>query len=635
MAEQDFIKAGFTVVGSEANENQLLRFLKENYPSIIKDNEINLQELKAIAGLPVDEKVNGYGLNFVGRNFARAKYAQKTDKELRLNTTLSKDIETTQNLVLKGDNLDCLKILKNHYSGKIKCIYIDPPYNTDSDEFVYPDKFDKEELEVLGLANLSEDDFARMEFSFKTKKSHNGWLAFMYPRLLLARDLLKNDGVIFISIDDNEQANLKLLCDDVFGEENFVANITVIVKTEGRRYGAFAKTHETILAYAKSVNLFEETANEIDVEGKEFSFKDELGGFNLQDLRNQNVRAFNSLNRPNLRYPFYVDMSKADENGFYKVSVDKQDNYEEVNAIEINGLKSVWRWGKEKSKQYEKTGLIARKGTDGIIRIFQKYRKLTESPKTVWFDKKFISNKGTKEVQELIGMGIFDYPKPVGLIETCLEIATKENDIILDFFAGSGTTGHAVMQLNAEDEGKRKFILCQIDEPIKEDKPAYKFCAENNLPPVISSITIERLKRAGEKIKKEIEAENSKKGLFEEDKKQVPDIGFKVFDTAEAPKLEVDEKGQISIRFNDCDALSRIYNMIFTIGLDEPTQVPEEVVKDCIYKIGSNYYITNSEKITSGDLANAIKNGKVFIDGWTASLNGTLQNYKEDVKIVF
>jgi adenine-specific DNA-methyltransferase len=155
------------------------------------------------------------------------------------------------------------------------------------------------------------------------------------------------------------------------------------------------------------------------------------------------------------------------------------------------------------------------------------------------------------------------------------------------------------------------------------------------LPPVISSITVERLKRAGEKIKKEIEAENSKKGMFDENKKQVPDIGFKVFDTVEAPKLEVDEKGQVSIRFNDCDALSRIYNMIFTVGLDEPTQVPEEVVKDCIYKIGNNYYITNSDKLSDDDFANAIKNGKVFIDGWTASLNGTLMSYKEDVKIVF
>jgi adenine-specific DNA-methyltransferase len=191
------------------------------------------------------------------------------------------------------------------------------------------------------------------------------------------------------------------------------------------------------------------------------------------------------------------------------------------------------------------------------------------------------------------------------------------------------------MQLNAEDGGTRKFILRQIDEPIKEDKPAYKFCINNNLPPVISSITIERLKRAGEKITKEIEEANSTNGMLEEDKKQFPDIGFKVFDSIEAPKLKVNDKGQISITTNDSDALSRIYNMIFTVGLDEPKQVPEIVVENCIYKIGNNYYITNSDKINSADYTNAITNGKVFIDGWTASLNGTMQNYKEDVKIVF
>ena len=177
--------------------------------------------------------------------------------------------------------------------------------------------------------------------------------------------------------------------------------------------------------------------------------------------------------------------------------------------------------------------------------------------------------------------------------------------------------------------------MCQIDEPIKEDKPAHKFCIDNNLPPVISSITIERLKRAGQKIANDIETENSKTGLFDKDKKQVPDIGFKVFDSVEAPKLKVDDSGQISFPEIHTDAISRIYNMIFTVGLDEPTQVPEEILKDCIYKIGNHYYITNSEKITSDVYSDAIKNGKVFIDGWTASLNGTLQNYKEDVKIVF
>ena len=635
MIEQDFINAGYTVVGSENNENKLLSFLKENYPNVIRDTEINIEELKAVLNLPIDEKVNGYGLNFVGRNFARAKYAQKTEKELKLNTKFSKDIDTTENLVLKGDNLDSLKILKTHYSGKIKCIYIDPPYNTANDEFVYPDKFDKEEAEVLGLANLSESDFARMDFSFKTQKSHNGWLAFMYPRLLLARDLLSKDGVIFISIDDNEQANLKLLCDDVFGEENFEANVIPIVNPGGRDYKQVAITNEYILAYSKSeLSEFNELPKEAD-----FQFKDSKGGYNLRELRNRNPK-FHSSNRPNLFYPFYVNPESSAK--YCSVSLTKDDKHTiEVKPYNSVGKESVWRWGIEKSEKnnavnnLDLTQLVAKQKADGNWNIYEKNRRDTTKAKSVWDETEMRTENGTRSFRELFDESYFEHPKSVDLVKRCIYMGCSEGEIVLDFFAGSGTTGQAVMQLNAEDGGNRKFILCQIDEPIKEDKPAYRFCIENNLPPVISSITIERLKRAGEKLKLGIEAENSKSGIFEEDKKQVPDIGFKVFDSVEAPKLIVDYNGQISITENHADPLSRIYNMIFTVGLDEPTQVPEEVVKDCIYKIDNHYYITNSDKITTDDFSNAIKSGKVFIDGWTASLNGTLQNYKEDVKILF
>jgi adenine-specific DNA-methyltransferase len=279
------------------------------------------------------------------------------------------------------------------------------------------------------------------------------------------------------------------------------------------------------------------------------------------------------------------------------------------------------------------------KDGNGVPRI-KTYLEAKErglTPETILFAEDVGTTETAKnKIKELFdSIAVFETPKSVDLIKQIIQMSGKEG-IILDFFAGSGSTGEAIMQLNAEDGGNRKFILSQIDEPIKKDKPAFQFCIENNLPPVISSITIERLKRAGQKIATDIEAENNKAGgLFDEDKKQVPDIGFKVFDSVEAPKLQVDEKGQISITENETDALSRIYNMIFTVGLDEPTQVPEEIVKDCIYKIGNHYYITNSDKITSADYSHAIKNGKVFIDGWTASLNGTLQNYKEDVKIVF
>jgi len=627
MAEQDFIKAGFTVVGTEANENKLLSFLKENYPNVIRGTEINIEELKAVLGLPIDEKVNGYGLNFVGRNFARAKYAQKTEKELRLNSMLSKSIDTTENLVLKGDNLDSLKILKNHYSGQIKCIYIDPPYNTEKDEFVYPDRFDKEETEVLGLTNLSESDFARMDFSFKTKRSHNGWLAFIYPRLLLARDLLSKAGVIFISINDIEQSNLKLLCDDVFGEENLIANLIWANKEGGGSSDSnyFRIKHEYILCYSKRKEDVEIVGADISNEDRykeEDEHKEIRGPYYLQKLGMGSIQYSESLDYP---------ITTPDNTVVYP----KDNN---------SGKKACWRWSENKLKWgIENDFVVIKKDSKGIWTVYTKQylncdnegNLIDRTQRPFGVIDTFSSTQASKLLDNLGLANLFTYSKPYELISYLIERVVKPNDenIILDFFAGSGTTGQAVMELN-KDGGNRKFILCQIDEPIKEDKPAYKFCIDNNLPPVISSITIERLKRVGEIIAKDVEAENSKSGMFEEHKKQLPDIGFKAFDSVEAPKLDVQD-GQIVFPEIIDDAISRIYNMIFTVGLDEPSQVPEEIVKDSIYKIGNHYYITNSEKITSDDYSNAIKNGKVFIDGWTASLNGTLQNYKEDVMIVF
>ena len=528
--------------------------------------------------------------------------------------TVQKEETKSGNKIIHGDNLEALKALLPEYEGKIKCIYIDPPYNTTSDEFVYPDKFDKEEAEVLGLANLSESDFARMDFSFKTKKSHNGWLAFMYPRLLLARDLLSKEGVIFISIDDNEQANLKLLCDEVFGEENFLADVIwqrTYAPISMKKY--FSESHEFLLTYAKNIQSFD------------------------LNLLPRTEKQNNDYKNPD-----------NDPRGVWKggnltvgPAVDKQ-IYEIIGPTGKSFFPPkgyCWRFTKERFEELRKDNRIWF-GADGnnspLPKLFLTEVQDGVTPMTLWtFQEVGHNQEATRELRETFEEAVFTNPKPLRYMKRILHLGTTKNDIILDFFAGSGTTGHAVMKLNADDGGNRKFILCQIDEPIKQDKPAYKFCVENNLPPVISSITIERLKRAAEKIAKDIEVANSKAGgLFDEDKKQIPDVGFKVFDSIDAPKLEVKD-GQILFPEISDDAISRIYNMIFTVGLDEPTQVPEEVVKDCIYKIGNHYYITNSEKITSDDYSNAIKNGKVFIDGWTASLNGTLQNYKEDVRIVF
>ena len=355
------------------------------------------------------------------------------------------------NMIIHGDNLAALKSLLPRYEGKVKCIYIDPPYNTGNEGWVYNDNVNDPQIkkwlgEVVGKEG---EDFSR----------HDKWLCMMYPRLRLLQKLLSDDGVIFISIDDNELYNLKFICDEVFGAQNYVDRITVIVKTEGRRYGFFAKTHENVLVYAR--NLPHLILNQIMVEGRQFEYQDEKGGFNLQGLRNRNVRAFNSTNRPNLRYPFYVDAAHAQPNGLCRVSVIPKDGWIEVNAQVIDGLESVWRWGKEKANN-EISDLCAIKGRDGEFRIFQKTRKISEAPKTVWFDKSFTSIFGTKELSNIFGKPPFEFPKPVALIQRLIEIGSGQDSIVLDSFAGSGTTAHAVLKMNAEDGGNRKFILVEM-----------------------------------------------------------------------------------------------------------------------------------------------------------------------------
>ena len=357
------------------------------------------------------------------------------------------------NAIIEGDNLAALKLLEKTHKEAIDLIYIDPPYNTLSEGFVYSDnQIDKN------------DTF-----------QHSKWSSLLYTRLKLSKKLLSKNGVIFISIDDNELYPLKLICDEIFGIDNYISTIVVVVKPEGRRYGAFAKTHEYILVYANDINLVQ--LNEIEVDGAKYRYRDEIGGFNLKGLRNRNVQAFNSSNRPNLRYPFYVDIEHPDEEGLCLVSTEPKDGYIEVWASTINDLESVWRWGKDTAaKRIDE--LTAYRGRDGEIRIFQKERKLTQTAKTVWDDKEFISQKGTKEVQMILGKGKFDFPKPLELISRIIKIGSGKRTTILDFFAGSGTTGHSVMKLNAEDGGNRKFILCTNNE--------------NN---ICRDVTYERIKR--------------------------------------------------------------------------------------------------------------------------------------------
>lgn len=479
--------------------------LKKDFPQFFsKEGEFKLDMFKDFLGEEeVDISKEGYELKFLGKSYA--KYLSSLETETYISPDSNHNEKNgnrdSENLYIVGDNLDALKHMLGSYSGKIKCIYIDPPYNTGTDGFVYPDNFQFNKEDLSEKIGITEEEAGRI-LELAGKSTHSAWMTFMYPRLTLARDLLSDDGVIFISIDDNEQANLKLMCDEVFGEENIVADGAIIVKTEGRRYGAFAKSHDYFLGYAKNIDLCD--LNEITVEGKDFKYEDEYGGFNIQDLRNQNTKAFNSTNRPNLRYPFYVNTNEKDEFGFYKISLECVEGWQEVYPIVIDGIKSIWRWG---SKDGEKArtnthNICARKGSDGVIRIFEKMRSITQIPKTVLINKKYLTNSGTVEINELFGEKVFDFPKPVGLVKDFSTIGSKRDSIILDFFSGSSTTADAVMQLNAEDDGSRKYIMVQLPEKIEENKSAYKAGYRT-----IDEIGRARIEKAAEKIKKETNAD--------------------------------------------------------------------------------------------------------------------------------
>lgn len=492
-----------SVDGTQLNLDALYQIAPSCFTEVKDDKTgelrhvVNFKTLRQLLGdNAVEDADEMYQFTWPGKQEARREAARPTTKTLRPVVEDSVDWDNTQNLYIEGDNLEVLKLLQKSYMGKVKMIYIDPPYNTGND-FVYDDDFVVSQDDYDLFAGNVDELGNRYRRNTETNgRFHSDWCSMMFPRLIVARSLLTEDGVIFISIDDNEQRNLKNICDEIFGDKNFLGNITIIVKPEGRRYGSFAKCHESCLVYAKDKDLVE--CNEIEVEGATYQYFDEIGGFNLKGLRNRNVKAFNSTNRPNLRYPFYVDINHPDQNNLFPVTTIANNNYVKVEASIIDGLESVWRWGKETSEQ-KKSQLTAYKGPDGIIRIFQKERKLTQTAKTVWIDKRFISNKGTKESIDLLGKGIFDYPKPLKLVEQILQIGSEEESIILDFFSGSSTTAHAVMQLNAEDEGNRKYIMVQLPEETPEDSEARKAGYDT-----IPEIAKERIRRAGKLIKNDV-----------------------------------------------------------------------------------------------------------------------------------
>lgn len=430
-----------------------------------------------------------------------------TNKTLRPCIEESKDWDNTENLYIEGDNLEVLKLLQNSYFNKVKMIYIDPPYNTGND-FIYVDDFAQNIDEYEEAKGSFDEEGNRLFKNTDTNgRFHSDWCSMIYPRLILARNLLADDGVIFISIDDNEQANLKKICDEVFGTNNCIAVLPTITNLKGNQdeFG-FAGTHEYILCYAKD---YKDVAigNFSDEESLDKWERDEVGFYKKgANLKSTGVNAPREK-RPNLYYPIYISKEK-------KISLEKIEGYEELYPI-TDGQEMSWRWSKNKMKEYIDDIIVTNNGTS--FSIYKKQRPTlgdlpTKKPKSIFYKPEYSSGNGTSQLKKFFDNKIFDNPKPVTLIKDILFIATNKNDIILDFFSGSATTAHAVMQLNAEDGGKRKFIMVQLPEETDEKSEAFKAGYKN-----ICEIGKERIRRAGEQIKEEA-------GLNGKDL----DIGFRV-----------------------------------------------------------------------------------------------------------
>lgn len=447
----------------------------------------------------MEDAPEAYEFNWVGKQAARAEVLKPIKKTLRLVKEDSVDWDNTQNLYIEGDNLEVLKLLQKSYLGKVKMIYIDPPYNTGND-FVYHDDFAMsadEYAEASGSVDELGNKYIKNMDS--NGRFHSDWCSMMYSRLMVARTLLTEDGVIFISIDDNEVENLRKICDEVFGESNKIAQLVIENNPRGRQSDAFfATSHEYLLCYAG--NIDSATINGMSLSEKqkaEYKYEDEIGRYRLLGLRQRGVASLRE-DRPEMFFPIWVNPEDS------SISLTYVEDWEEVIPKKSDGREGRWMWGKQKCIN-ESNRLVARLvSTRREFDIFVKDylnkdgEQRTRKYKTIWSDKILNNQIGTQEVKAILGGDYMSFPKSTKYIKTIIQPGTSSSSLILDFFSGSATTAHAVMQLNAEDGGNRQYIMVQLPEETPEDSEARK-AGYNTIP----DIAKERIRRAGKKIKEE------------------------------------------------------------------------------------------------------------------------------------
>ena len=491
--------------------------LRQIFPDVFEEGKIDFDKLKQVLGEYVDDEKERYNFTWNGKGKALRLAQTPTTGTLRPCEAESKNWDDTQNLYIEGDNLEVLKLLQKSYHGKIKMIYIDPPYNTGGD-FVYPDDFSDSIENYKRITGQVNEDGKNLSTNTETNgRYHTDWLNMMYPRLRLARNLLSDDGVIFISIDDNRQANLKKICDEVFGEINFIA--TAIWRSSDNSNNdakQFSGDHNYTLIYSKTSGW---QPNKLNDESKQSHFKNPDN-----DPRGPWFDG-NPLNSPNYR-----------ENLVYDIIA--------PNGNVIKPPKNGWRWSKETLQEKMATGEIRFNETmTNIKRRTYLCDNNGVPPSTLWIDlEKTGHNRQAKyELLGLIPEDVFDTPKPVKLIRFIDSLIKDNTDLIcMDFFSGSATTADAMMQANLDDGGHRKYILVQLPEDLDKSilnasndkktilKNAIELCEKLGVEHKLTELAKERIHRAGEKITAEIEEQNAQLKIGEEPKK-VPDIGFKVF----------------------------------------------------------------------------------------------------------
>lgn len=483
--------------------------LKKYFPQCFHaDGVFDIEAFKAAlpGGTTITDETSGF--NWLGKNYARMLTNMDTTTLIRPDEEHNAKPENkdSQNVYISGDNLDALQHLVKSYSGKVKVIYIDPPYNTGSDGFVYNDKFNFTAEELAKRLDVTPERAERiLSMTRRGSASHAAWLTFMLPRLSFARDLLTDDGVIFISIDDNEQANLKRLCDEVFGEECFIGNIVRPTgQTTGQDSGGLGSSFDYILVYSKN--------EEMELNGLELTEKDKLRFQNQDDV---GFYAYDQLRKTGSN-----DKREDRPNMYYGI---ENPDGEILYPIAAAGYESCWRVERKTYDNLVKEDMILWKKTKrDNEEIWWPYVKYyldgrTKRPSPLWADLEG-NKKAAREVRDLFdGKKVFDFPKPVDLLLRIIQISCEKDSIILDFFGGSSTTAHAVMQKDSEDGGNRKYILVQIQEPCKPDSEAAKAGYKT-----IDEVGMERIKRAAKKIKTD-------NPLF------AGDLGFKHY-TLEEPK---------------------------------------------------------------------------------------------------